>query len=239
MRLGLGLSTSIPGAECPMIHVECVTKSYHHSSGPVSVLRGVTCDFQTGSCSIILGPSGSGKSTLLYLLGALDRPTSGEIYIEGRSVGAMSTSQQNQFRRSEVGFIFQSFNLLSNLNALDNVLVPFIPAGISPALKKRAGELLDRVGLCSRWHHRPSQLSGGEQQRVAIARAILKSPRLILADEPTGELDGETGQLVFQLLRELQQDHGTTLIVVTHDDRYLLPTDHIFRIESGQLISKS
>src|SRR5690606_17215994 len=118
-------------------------------------------------------------------------------------------------------FIFQSFNLLKNLDALSNTLVPFLPGGCSQALRRRAGELLDRVGLENRWHHRPWQLSGGEQQRVAIARAILKKPKVILADEPTGELDGQTGQIVFELLRELQHEQGSTVITVTHDSRFL------------------
>ncbi|SFI68751.1 ABC transporter ATP-binding protein [Planctomicrobium piriforme] len=222
-----------------MIEVRNVTKSYRSGAGNVDVLRGVTCEFVEGSCSFILGPSGSGKSTLLYLLGALDLPTSGEIVFGGRSLGKLSAGQQNLFRRHEVGFVFQSFNLLKNLDALNNTLVPFIAEGCTPELRRRAGELLDRVGLQNRWHHRPSQLSGGEQQRVAIARAVLKQPRVILADEPTGELDSDSGRVVFELLRELQQEQGATVITVTHDDRYLRDTDQILRLENGRLSTKT
>ncbi|WP_437190792.1 ABC transporter ATP-binding protein [Planctomicrobium sp. SH527] len=222
-----------------MIAVQNVTKSYQSSAGRVEVLRGVSCEFQEGTCSFILGPSGSGKSTLLYLLGALDTPTSGEIQVAGKSLTTMSKQEQNRFRQKDVGFIFQSFNLLKNLDALQNTLVPFIPEGCPPELRRRAGELLDRVGLSGRWHHRPSQLSGGEQQRVAIARAILKNPRVILADEPTGELDGQSGQIVFDLLRELQREQGATVVTVTHDHRYLRDSDQILRLENGCVQSNS
>jgi putative ABC transport system ATP-binding protein len=222
-----------------MIEVDSVTKSFSGGAGVVTVLRSVSCQFAPGSCSFILGPSGSGKSTLLSLLGMLDFPTSGAIRVQGRNLSELSTAEQNRFRRDDIGFIFQSFNLLRNLDALQNVLMPFMTTGVSPARKRMALELLERVGLKDRWHHRPSQLSGGEQQRVAIARAILKQPQLILADEPTGELDSHSGQIVFDLLRELQQEHRSTVITVTHDDRYLQPGDRILRMENGQIHTDS
>lgn len=219
-----------------MIRVENVTKSYLSGHSPVNVLEGVNCEFPTGSFSFILGPSGSGKSTLLYLLGALDDPTSGEILVDRQSLGHLSSRQRDQFRREQIGFIFQNFNLIKNLDALQNTLVPFLANGCSKELRIRAEELLDRVGLRQRRHHRPSELSGGEQQRVAIARAVLKSPKVILADEPTGELDSHTGKLIFDLLRHLQEERSTTMITVTHDERYLVASDRILRLENGRMV---
>ncbi len=216
-----------------MIQVRDVTKSYPSGAGRLNVLKGVSCEFPAGTFSFILGPSGSGKSTLLYLLGALDDPSSGEIIVDGLPLSGLSPGERDRFRREKVGFIFQSFNLIKNLDALQNVLVPFLAGGASPAMRQRARELLDRVGLKDRWHHRPTHMSGGEQQRVAIARAILKAPRVMLADEPTGELDSETGRLIFDLLRELQQEQNVTVITVTHDERYLTPSDRILRMENG------
>lgn len=220
-----------------MINVRNVTKCYPSGASHVNVLNGVNCEFPTGSFSFILGPSGGGKSTLLYLLGALDQPTSGEIEVGGRPISTLSSRERDRFRREEVGFIFQSFNLIKNLDALQNALVPFFATGCTPELRSKAAELLDRVGLKDRWHHRPSQLSGGEQQRVAIARAILKKPKLILADEPTGELDSHTGRLIFELLRQLQQEQAVTIITVTHDERYLTSSDRIYRLENGRVLN--
>lgn len=222
-----------------MIRVQNVIKNYPSGNSQVNVLDGVNCEFPTGSFSFILGPSGSGKSTLLYLLGGLDDPTSGEIIVNGQPLGSLSPRQRDQFRKEQIGFIFQNFNLLKNLNALQNTLVPFLASGCSAELRSRAEELLDRVGLGNRRHHRPSQLSGGEQQRVAIARAVLKSPQVILADEPTGELDSHTGRLIFDLLRQLQKERSVTMITVTHDERYLAPHDRVLRLENGRILSTS
>jgi putative ABC transport system ATP-binding protein len=184
----------------------------------------------------VLGPSGSGKSTLLQLLGALDEPTSGEITIGGSKLSGMSSRERDRFRREQVGFVFQSFNLLSNLTAIENVIVPFLPTGVSAALRTRGIELLRQVGLGERCDHRPNQLSGGEQQRVAIARALLKRPKLVLADEPTGELDSETGAEVYRLLRHLRDEQQTTVIVVTHDASFIRPEDRILRLRDGRLL---
>jgi len=185
--------------------------------------------------SFILGPSGSGKSTLLYLMGALDAPTSGEIFVQNRSLSALNQSERDTYRREKVGFVFQSFNLLKNLNALENVLAPYLPQGVTADQKQRARELLEQVGLGQRITHRPNQLSGGEQQRVAIARALLKRPLLILADEPTGELDTKTGKEIFDCLREMSEEHKTTVVIVTHDERYIRESDHILRLKDGKL----
>ena len=221
-----------------MIQAEAVTKTYRRGIHEVSALRGVTFELPAGSFAFVLGPSGSGKSTLLQLLGALDEPTSGELILAGQRLSSMSSHQRDNFRREQVGFIFQSFNLLSNLTAVDNVLVPFLPRGVSAELRSRAIELLNQVGLSDRLDHRPNQLSGGEQQRVAIARALLKRPKIVLADEPTGELDSQTGADVFRLLRELREQHNATVIVVTHDPTFIQPDDRILRMRDGRIVEE-
>jgi putative ABC transport system ATP-binding protein len=218
-----------------MIEVVDVHKTYKSGDRQVNALRGVYCRIPRGSFAFIVGPSGSGKSTLLYLLGALDRPSAGAIRVEGRDLTEMSEAEQNGYRRDKIGFIFQSFNLISNLTAVENVLVPFLPRGITSELKERAGRLLAQVGLGDRLEHRPYQLSGGEQQRVAIARALIKNPVLVLGDEPTGELDSRTGDEIYRILRRLQHLHKSTLIVVTHDRRFITPDDLVLEIQDGQL----
>jgi putative ABC transport system ATP-binding protein len=218
-----------------MIEVVDVRKSYKSGDRQVEALRGVSCRVGRGRFAFIVGPSGSGKSTLLYLLGALDRPSAGAIRVEGQDLTAMTESEQNAYRRDRVGFIFQSFNLISNLTAVENVLVPFLPRGLTPELKDRAAQLLKGVGLGDRLDHRPYQMSGGEQQRVAIARALIKDPILVLADEPTGELDSKTGDEIYRILRRLQAQRQTTLVVVTHDRRFITPEDLVLEIQDGQL----
>ena len=218
-----------------MIQVRDVTKSYRAGDRTLPVLRGVTTEIADGDFAVILGPSGSGKSTLLYLLGALDEPDGGSVELDGRPLTEMPDAERDRLRRDEVGFVFQSFNLLSNLTAVDNVLVPLIPAGVSDADRRRAAELLTRVGLGERLDHRPNQLSGGEQQRVAIVRALFKSPRYVFADEPTGELDSERGAEIIGLLREVQAESGATVVVVTHDQRYLRDGDRVLRMRDGVL----
>ena len=218
-----------------MIRITNLSKVHHRGETEVAALRGLTCEIPSGAFTFIVGPSGSGKSTLLYLIGALDQPTSGDIEVLGRPLSKLSAFERDRFRRDDVGFVFQSFNLLSNLDAVDNVLVPYLPQGIAPSLRERAISLLNRVGMGKRLHHRPNQLSGGEQQRVAIARALLKQPRLILADEPTGELDSATGAEVFAWLRQLHAEQNGTVIVVTHDHRYIQPQDNILKLRDGRL----
>jgi len=219
-----------------MIDVVDVKKSYRSGDRTVEALRGISCRVAKGRFAFIVGPSGSGKSTLLYLLGALDRPTSGSILVEGQDLTKMSEAEQNTYRRDRIGFIFQSFNLISNLTAVENVLVPFLPrGGATPELKQRAEALLREVGLADRLDHRPYQMSGGEQQRVAIARALVKDPILVLGDEPTGELDSKTGDEIYRILRRLQRQRQSTLIVVTHDRRFITPEDLVLEIQDGQL----
>ena len=190
-----------------------------------------------GSSTFIVGPSGSGKSTLLYLFGALDRPTSGTIRVDGQDLTTMTEAEQDAYRRDQVGFVFQSFNLIQNLSAVDNVLLPYIPHGVTPELRAKAADLLVRVGMGNRLRHRPSQLSGGQQQRVAIARALIKDPVLMLADEPTGNLDRAGGDEIVNLLRDRQGEGKSTLVIVTHDRRFIRPGDIVLEIEDGRIKS--
>jgi len=218
-----------------MIETHDVTKSYRSGEGVMEILHGVSLSIPAGQCAFIVGPSGSGKSTLLHLIGAMDQPTKGRVVIDGQDLTTMTEPQKDFFRRDKIGIIFQAFNLVGNLTALENVLVPFLPRGITPELRERAKAMLTKVGLSHRLTHRPIQMSGGEQQRVAIARALVKNPQVVLADEPTGQLDTRTGEDVFRILRELQRELGTTLVVVTHDRRFIQPQDLVLEIEDGLL----
>jgi putative ABC transport system ATP-binding protein len=168
-------------------------------------------------------------------MGALDLPTSGTIRVENQDLTRMTEAEQNAYRRDRVGFIFQSFNLIKNLTAVQNVVVPFLPTGVTAEHRQKASDLLTAVGLGDRLDHRPWQLSGGEQQRIAIARALIKDPILVLADEPTGELDRKTGDEIYRILRKLQAERQTTLVVVTHDRRFIRPDDLVLEIEDGLL----
>jgi putative ABC transport system ATP-binding protein len=218
-----------------LIETVDVRKTFRSGDEVVEALRGVTFRVPAGSCTFIVGPSGSGKSTLLYLLAALDLPTSGTIRVAGHDLTAMSEADRDDFRRNRVGFIFQSYNLISNLKAVDNVLLPFIPVGVTPELRSKARELLEAVGLGQKTERRPGQMSGGEQQRVAIARALIKDPIVIYADEPTGNLDRAGGDHIIQLLRDRQRATNRTLLIVTHDRRFITPEDIVLEIEDGRV----
>lgn len=218
-----------------MIETHDVRKSYPSGEGLMEILHGVSLTIPAGQCAFIVGPSGSGKSTLLHLIGAMDQPTSGRVVIDGADLTTMTEPQKDIFRRDKIGIIFQAFNLVGNLTAVENVLVPFLPRGITPELRERATEMLRKVGLGHRLTHRPNKMSGGEQQRVAIARALVKNPQVVLADEPTGQLDSHTGEEIFRILRSLQHESGTTLVVVTHDRRFIQPGDLVLEIEDGLL----
>ncbi len=220
----------------PLVRAEGVHKTYRRGTRDVAAVRGVTMGIEPGRATFILGPSGSGKSTLLHLLGALDRPTAGRIWAGGRDLTSLSDEALSRFRRTSVGFVFQSFHLLPTLAAIDNVRVPLVPQGVTRADRARAEGLLERVGLRDRRTHRPSELSGGEQQRVAIARALIADPPLILADEPTGELDSATGAAVMQLLREAVQERGKTFAIVTHESSLVQPGDRMVRIRDGAIV---
>jgi putative ABC transport system ATP-binding protein len=200
----------------PRIELRQLTRKLPSGGRELTILDRVDLTFQAGEFAAVLGPSGSGKSTLLALMAGLDRPTSGEVLIDGSPIQAMSEDGLALLRRHKIGFVFQSFQLLGNLTARENVLLPIELLG-QPDPVGRANELLAAVGLDDRGHHYPSQLSGGEQQRVALARAFAARPPILLADEPTGNLDGATGRKVLELLTELRRREGTTLILVTHD----------------------
>lgn len=221
--------------EClvPSVKVINVQKSYALPNNKLQVLRDVTFDVHPGEFLTITGPSGSGKTTLLSLLGALDCPDSGEIWLEKRAVHRLRGSAAADFRREHIGFIFQLFHLLPNLTALENVMIPLLPYRRKLAfdLKERAVALLEKVKLGDRLGHVPARLSGGEQQRVAIARALINNPRLILADEPTGNLDSKTGAIVLDVLRGLQQSENSTLIIVTHDANLASRSDRSIHLE--------
>jgi putative ABC transport system ATP-binding protein len=218
-----------------LIALDRVSKSYFRGEIEIPVLHELSITIPSGQFVFVVGPSGSGKSTLLYLLGAMDQPTQGTILVDGVNLTQMKLHEQEVFRREQVGFIFQNFNLISTLNVVDNVLIPYYPRGITTALRQAATTLLKTIGLEHRLHHRPDQLSGGEQQRVAIARALLKKPRLILADEPTGELDTKTGMEIFRQLRQMHQEFKPTVLIVTHDRRYIEPGDMVLEMIDGAL----
>jgi putative ABC transport system ATP-binding protein len=216
------------------LRAEKLHKEYRLGQKALEVLRGVDLSILRGEFVAVMGPSGSGKSTLLNILGGLDRPSSGTISVEGREITALDQDALCRYRRDRVGFIFQSFQLLATMTALDNVAFPMVFSGVPQRERTaRAAELLDDVGLADRRHHKPSELSGGEQQRVAIARSLANSPDLLLADEPTGNLDSATGLEVMNLLKKLHAD-GHTLVVVTHDERIARHAQRVLRMLDGQ-----
>lgn len=218
------------------VRTHILVKQYEMGTAFVRALDGVGLDIFPNTFTVIMGPSGSGKSTLLYLLGGLDRPTSGEIRVSGQHLEEMDENQLAQFRRRTVGFIFQSFNLIPSLSALNNVIFPMQFARVpSRERLSKAQDLLERVGLGDRAHHKPTELSGGQQQRVAVARALVNDPQLILADEPTGNLDTSSGNNIARLLSDLHRS-GRTVIVVTHDPRMLRYATHAVYLLDGRVV---
>ena len=216
-----------------VIRVEDVTKVYQMGEVEVHALCGLSLSIQEGEIVSIMGPSGSGKSTLMNILGCLDRPTGGEYYLDGELVSNLEDDQLAHIRNVKVGFVFQSFNLLGRQSAIANVELPMRYAGVSNGKRKRAIEALEAVGLGDRVSHRPNELSGGQQQRVAIARALVNNPSIILADEPTGNLDTRSGEEIVEILLGLNKDFGTTLIFVTHDPEIAEMTERIIHIRDG------
>jgi putative ABC transport system ATP-binding protein len=216
-----------------LIQVEGVTKLY----GTLEVLRGVDFSVPTGSFTAIIGKSGSGKSTLLGVISGLEKADSGRVIVQGQDLSTFDETRMANLRRRAIGFVFQSFNLIPSLSALENTLLPtFFDAGTpAAARRRRAVELLEQVGLGNRMHHRPSELSGGEQQRVALARALVNEPAILLADEPTGNLDLETGAAVLELLLAMSRAHATTLVVVTHDPDIAAKADTIIEMKDGRI----
>lgn len=220
-----------------MITVHALTKQFTNGGHVVQALRDANLELRPGQLATIVGKSGSGKSTLLALLGALDRPTSGTITVDGNDITTWSGTRTTKYRRSTIGFVFQSYNLVPNLSALDNVMLPMEFAHVSSSERKsRAEKLLTKVGLDkTKQQRRPGRLSGGEQQRVAIARALANSPKLILADEPTGNLDTATSRQIIDILRNLAEAEQTTIIVVTHDQELAKHADVHFSLVDGRL----
>lgn len=219
-----------------ILKISDVKKIYNSGSKELTVLKDISFDVEKGSVFSIVGPSGSGKTTLLGLCAGLDYPTSGSIELCGTSLSDLNEDERAALRNKEVGFIFQNFQLLPTLTALENVIVPLELQGNKDAVKI-GKELLEKVGLLDRYHHYPSQLSGGEQQRVALARAFSNKPSILFADEPTGNLDEETGEKVIQLLFELNELAGTTLVIITHDLDLANRTQQILRLKGGSIFS--
>jgi putative ABC transport system ATP-binding protein len=220
-----------------MISIQGMTKVYGSGETRVVALAGIDLDVAEGEMVAIMGPSGSGKSTLMNMIGCLDRPTAGQYFLAGKEVGGIDDDQRADVRNQHIGFVFQAFNLLTKLTALQNVETPLIYRGV-PAAERRliALQALGRVGLADRAHHLPSQLSGGQQQRVAIARAIASHPSILLADEPTGALDSHTGQEVLALFQELNEE-GRTVVLVTHDEHVAAHCRRVVRLADGLIVS--
>jgi putative ABC transport system ATP-binding protein len=221
-----------------MINVKDVKRYFKTRDNTVKAVDGVDLNLDEGVLAGIVGKSGSGKSTLLALLGALDKPTDGSIEIDGKDVTKMSGRQLTKYRRDKVGFVFQAYNLIPNLNALQNVMLPMEFAGVGWSKRKQhATELLKQVGMGEeQMKRKPGRLSGGEQQRVAIARALANNPKLVLADEPTGNLDSETGKVIVDLLHNLAKSENVTILAVTHDAEIAKQTDQTFRFKDGQIV---
>jgi len=221
------------------VKVENVEKIYKLGEVPVQALKGVSMELEKGEFVAVMGPSGSGKTTLLNLIGALDKPTSGKVYVEGKDLTVLKEKDLTKLRRSIIGFIFQFYNLIPVLSAFENVELPMLIAGMpKKEREKRAIQLLEMVGLADRANHRPDELSGGEQQRVAIVRALANKPSIVLADEPTGDLDTKTGTEVVHTLRNLSKLEGATVIVVTHDPIVADLANKVFEMRDGQIIGE-
>lgn len=219
-----------------MIRCLDVRKVYQQGDNEIMALAGVSLEIPKGSFTVIMGPSGSGKSTLLHLIGGLDRPSGGELLVDGRLIGQMADDEVTLFRRTKIGFVFQFFNLLPTLTALENVTLPFVLDGVS---KREAGpkarSALEKVGLAQRIHHLPEELSGGEIQRVAMARALAFDPPILLADEPTGNLDSKSGGAILSLLRQINQENGCTVIMVTHSEEAASYGERIIFLRDGRV----
>jgi putative ABC transport system ATP-binding protein len=224
----------------PTYELKGVSRAYGHSGVAVRALSELDLTIDRGSFVAVVGPSGSGKTTLLQLFGGLDRPTEGHVLFEGRDLSRLSDRELSELRRDAFGFVFQQFNLIPTLTAAQNVEVALAPGQLSGTERhKRTVALLDRVGLGRRGDHLPSQLSGGEQQRVAIARALANDPRVLLADEPTGNLDSATGHEIVTLLRTLNEDHARTIILITHDSAVAASAERTVRLRDGQICAEN
>jgi len=223
-------------AKKPIIRLKNVTKTYQMGNVDVNAVRGVSLDISQGEFVAVTGPSGSGKSTLMNMIGCLDYPTKGNIYLDDQDISTLEESDLAQIRGKKIGFVFQTFNLIPILSAAENVSLPMIFQGVPKEKRmKRAVELLTIVGLKERIHHKPNELSGGEMQRVAIARSLANDPEVILADEPTGNLDSTNGKIIMETLRNLNKKEKKTIIMVTHDQNLMKYAKRIIRIRDGQI----
>ena len=222
----------------PIIEVTELFKVYQMGKTEVRALNGVSLQVHAGEFCCLMGTSGSGKSTLLHLIGGLDRPSAGEIAVAGQPLSTLDENDLATYRRDRIGFVFQSFNLVSTMTALQNVSFPMLFSRVPPAeRKRRAHQLLQAVGLSERLGHKPTELSGGEQQRVALARALVNNPPILLADEPTGNLDSGTGSEIMDIMVRANRDAGITVVMVTHDERHAKQSGRIVRVFDGQLVS--
>jgi putative ABC transport system ATP-binding protein len=236
MRYNVRHPQALTETELSILEAAQIWKQYRLGEHPVNALAGVDFAVERGDFVAIMGPSGSGKSTLLHLLGGLDRPSDGEITLAGLRLSVLNDNRATLARRHNVGFIFQFYNLLPTLTAEENITLPLIIDGQNPArFRERVDALLDLVGLVDRRHHKPDQLSGGEQQRVAIARALVTQPAIVLADEPTGNLDSKTGTAIMELLRRSRDELQQTIIIVTHDPRAAAYADRVVFLRDGQV----
>jgi putative ABC transport system ATP-binding protein len=223
----------------PIIETVDLVKEYPQAGKPLRVLNGVNLAVEAGEFMAIMGPSGSGKSTLLNMIGALDKPTSGKVYVDGVDLSTLNDNQLADLRNRYIGFIFQFFNLISRMDARGNVELPMAISGVPRAERReRATKLLEMVGLGERMHHKPSELSGGEQQRVAVARALVNEPSVLLCDEVTGNLDSKTGYEIMHLLRDLNDEQGKTFVVITHDPAVAQLTDRLIQLHDGMIIGE-
>jgi putative ABC transport system ATP-binding protein len=225
-----------------MIIAKALEQTYRSGGRPLTVLKSLDLEIEPEAFLAIVGPSGSGKTTLLGLLAGLDQPSAGSVQLDGQNLGTMTEDERAGFRAANVGFVFQTFHLLPTLTAVENVLVPLelLPRAVRPGsteMRERAFRLLDRVGLADRADHYPAQLSGGEQQRVALARAFANDPKILFADEPTGNLDAETGSIVIDLMVQLNREARTTLVLVTHDQELAARAHRVIRLSGGRIIS--
>jgi len=215
-----------------------IEKVYRLGEVEVNALCGVSVNIKQGEVVSIMGPSGSGKSTLMNIIGCLDRPSAGEYFLDGEMVSNMSDDQLAVIRNKKVGFVFQNFNLLSRSSALLNVELPLRYAGVTEGRRERAIKALESVGLGDRVNHKPTELSGGQQQRVAMARAVVNNPAIIMADEPTGNLDSKSGEEIMKLLLNMNKEYGTTLIIVTHDQKISDRTQRVIRLYDGLVVAQ-
>jgi len=232
-------SISIPGTgeHFPMIKITNLHKSFTMGSQELTVLKGIDLEIPRGQMVAIVGASGAGKSTMLHIMGMLDRPTKGTVYFDNQDLFQMSEAQQAEFRNRRIGFVFQFHHLLPEFTALENACMPaLIQRRPLEEVEQEATTLLQEVGLGQRLHHKPGELSGGEQQRVAVARALLQKPDLVLADEPTGNLDTHTGESLFGLLRDLNRTRKTTFVIVTHNDKLSAQSDRIIHMQDGMIV---